>query len=261
MGKDLFTDDILDTAKMWRALVFIAKSDMRARYKRSTLGPFWLVLSLGFGSVGLGLMWSVLWGANLSEMLPRIAVGFLIWNFVASSLIEGCGSFIQNPEPMLNVKLPISFFPMLTYSRCLVNFAHSFIIIITLSVIFPPNFSPAMLLVPVGITILIIDLYLLLYLLAFLATRFRDLQPLVSSIVPLLFFLSPVLFSLKQAKGLEWVMMLNPLTYLITIVRDPILGIVPSFQMYLGAVLIGVLTLIVLRYFVNLKHKQFIFWI
>ena len=114
---------------------------------------------------------------------------------------------------------------------------------------------------PVGVIIAIIDLYLIVYLCGFVSTRFRDLQPLIASVIPLLFFLSPVLFKLKQAPELTWVMLLNPLTYLITIIRDPILGVLPEWYIYAGSIAIGAIAYALLRLLVNKKYNNFIFWV
>lgn len=261
MGKNHFHKDFIAGLKLAPALHYIASTDLRARYKRSILGPFWIVLSLGLGSVGLGVMWSFLWGAPLHEMLPSITVGFLIWIFISSSIIEGSTCFTVNAGTLQNVKLPLSFFPMLSFTKALVNFVHSLLIVAAILFIYPPEISWVQLMFLVGIIIAVIDLYLIIYLCGFLSTRFRDLQPLIASIIPLLFFLSPVLFKIKQAPELKWVLLLNPLSYLITIIRDPILGVMPEWYIYAGSIAIGVFAYALLRLLVNKKYNNFIFWV
>lgn len=261
MKKNHFHQDFITALKLAPALHYIASTDLRARYKRSILGPFWIVLSLGLGSAGLGIIWSVLWGAPLHEMVPSITVGFLIWIFISSSIIEGSICFTANSGTLQNVKLPLSFFPMLSFIRALVNFAHSLLIVVAVLLIYPPVISWVQLMFLVGLIIVIIDLYLLVFLCGFLSTRYRDLQPLITSIIPLLFVLSPVLFKLNQVPDLKWVMLLNPLTYLITILRDPILGVMPEWYIYLGSIAIGAVAYTLLRLLVNKKFNNFIFWI
>ena len=107
MGKNHFHQDFIAGLKLAPALHYIASTDLRARYKRSILGPFWIVLSLGLGSVGLGVMWSFLWGAPLHEMLPSITVGFLIWIFLfrpASLKVQLVLRSMPEPCRMLNCR-------------------------------------------------------------------------------------------------------------------------------------------------------------
>jgi ABC-type polysaccharide/polyol phosphate export permease len=261
MSKNYFHQDFISGLKLAPALHYIAISDLRARYKRSILGPLWIVLTLGLGSVGLGIMWSFLWGEPLHEMLPSITVGFLVWIFISSSITEGSTCFTVNSGTLQNVKLPLSFFPMLSFTKALVNFGHSLVIVVAILLIYPPEFSWVQFMFLVGLIVTIIDLYLVVYLCGFLCTRFRDLQPLIASTIPLLFFLSPVLFKLKQAPELKWVMLLNPLTYIITIIRDPILGVMPEWYIYAGSIAIGVIAYGMLRHLVNKKYNNFIFWV
>ena len=169
--------------------------------------------------------------------------------------------FTVNAETLRNVKLPLSFFPMLSFTKALVNFTHSLLIVVAILFIYPPEISWIQLMFVVGVIIAIVDLYLIVYLCGFLSTRFRDLQPLVTSIIPLAFFVSPVLFKIKQVPDFQWVMMLNPLTYLITIIRDPILGVMPEWYMYVGSIAIGAIAYVLLLLLVNKKYNNFIFWV
>lgn len=115
--------------------------------------------------------------------------------------------------------------------------------------------------IPVGIVISVVSLFFIIYLLAFVSARFRDLQPLVQSVVPLLFFLSPVLFKLEQAPELKWVMLFNPLTYYVSIIRDPILGTLPSLPIYLGAISIGFLSFLTTKAMVDKKLNSLVHWV
>ena len=51
-------NDILMTLKKIKVIIFFAKTDTEARYRRSILGPFWLTLGTLIGVLGLGIVWS-----------------------------------------------------------------------------------------------------------------------------------------------------------------------------------------------------------
>lgn len=260
-NKNVFLNDLLQGFNLAPAVRYLVLTDLKARYKRSFIGPFWHVISLGLGSVGIGLLWSFLWGSPVVEMLPSVSFGFLIWIFISSSLIEGSKSFIENASTLQNLKLPCCFFPFVSFFRTFANFIHSIPIIILVTFGCSIELSAVHLLFFPGLLIATLNLYFIVYLLAFLTARYRDLEPLVASAIPLLFFLSPVLFKIRQVGDLEWVFLLNPLTYLITIVRDPLLGVVPDWYMYLGAVVLLVLSVSILSIIVNAKGSRLIFWL
>jgi ABC-type polysaccharide/polyol phosphate export permease len=74
-----------------------------------------------------------------------------------------------------------------------------------------------------------------------LGARFRDLEPLLSSVVPILFFISPILYRADRiAPGFNLVW-LNPFSYMIEAVRSPLLGFEPHEMTY--SVLIGLFIL------------------
>ena len=146
---------------------------------------------------------------------------------------------------------------MLSFTKALVNFAQ-LLIVVAILFIYPPEISWVHLMFLVGVIIAVIDLYLIVYL-----CGFRPLDFEIAALDCLghpTAFLSPVLFKLKQAPELKWVMLLNPLTYLITIIRDPILGVMPEWYIYAGSIAIGAAALMPCCGFWSIKDNNFIFW-
>jgi lipopolysaccharide transport system permease protein len=90
--------------------------------------------------------------------------------------------------------------------------------------------TPATLLVFPGLLLLCIILAWVNLFLALIGTRFRDLQPIISSVLQLLFFLTPLIWERGQISGKAhslWVDA-NPFYHLIEIMRAPMLGRPPS---------------------------------
>ena len=59
--------------------------------------------------------------------------------------------------------------------------------------------------------------------------------------MPILFFMSPILFKMDQIADLQWVMWLNPITYFIILIRDPLLGQTPPLIAYQASIAIFVI--------------------
>ena len=257
----VFFRDLAKSLYLLRAVIYISWSDLRARYKRSFLGPIWMVITLGFGSVGIGLLWSFLWGPQFKDQLPSIAIGFLIWIFISQSIVEGSSCFITKSSLIQNIKLPLSIFPLMCLSRTFINFAHSWIIILLMLIVYPQDLNVAQVILPINLVIVLINLYLIAYFFGMLCAKYRDLEALIASVIPLLFFLSPVLFSIRQFKSLENIMLLNPITYFITLLRDPLFGIVPEIKFYTGSFIIMITLYLFLNLLVYKKHKNLVFWV
>src|SRR3990167_1130772 len=81
--------------------------DIKARYKRTVIGPFWLTLGTAITILGMGLVWSSIFHMNINEFLPYIASGMVVWTFVSAILNEGCGAFSSQAGIVHNVKLSL----------------------------------------------------------------------------------------------------------------------------------------------------------
>jgi len=260
MFKEL-NEDILAGIKKIPVIMFISLTDLRSKYKRTILGPLWIVLGLAAGSVGLGVLWSVLWNVPTADMLPRITVGFLVWILISATIVEGSNSLISQETLIKNINLPFSFFPLLSLCRQIINFAHSLLIIIVLYLFFPPEdyyniiwFIPALI-------ITLVNMFLLTFLLGVLSARFRDIQPLIAAIMPMLFFLSPVLFRIQQTESISWLMWLNPLTYVISILRDPLLGQKPDMIFFIVMSAFTITLYFLLAFLIKKKVNNIVYWV
>ncbi|MES2212654.1 MAG: ATP-binding cassette domain-containing protein [Pseudomonadota bacterium] len=202
--------DLLTTYRKLPMVSYFAWSDTKARYRRSVLGPFWLTLGTAFGVLGLGFLWSTLLHLELRVFIPSLTIGLVIWQLIAGCLTESC----------------------LLLCRQLINFAHNLCIILLALLIFPPPLSAIQLLAIPGLFLVIGNLFWMTSLLSFLGIRFRDLEPFIASIMPILFFISPVIYRPNQLPLNTLMVWLNPFSYLITLIRDPLQGICPPLFIY-----------------------------
>ena len=76
------------------------------------------------------------------------------------------------------------------------------------------------------------NLVFLVLILAFLGSRYRDIAPAITSVMTIVFFLSPVMYKPSQLGVKENLMWLNPFSHLITLIRDPITGLSPELFVY-----------------------------
>ena len=253
--------DLLAGCLMWRVILFISWTDMRAKYRRTLLGPLWIVIGLAAGSIGLGFLWSVLWDLPREEILPRITIGFLVWIFISTSIIEGSNSILSEDALIKNLSLPISFYPLLCLIRQIINFLHSMLIVLFLYLIYPPEIFLNLLWFFPALILTLINVFLITFCSAILSARFRDIPPLIGAIMPMLFFLSPVLFRIQQAESLSWLMWLNPLTYVITILRDPLLGHRPEMVFFIGMGCMALFLYFSLAMLLKKKITNIVFWV
>ena len=102
-----------------RCGVASAFHDIRQRFRRSVLGPFWLTLSMGTMVGTLGFVFSTLFHQDVAKTLPYIATGIIFWGLLTSCINEGTTVFISAESDIRNLPIPLSvhFYRMMARNR------------------------------------------------------------------------------------------------------------------------------------------------
>jgi len=226
--------DILETFRNPSLVFFLAWSDVRARYKRSVLGPFWITLSTAIGVVGLGFVWSELFKLDRRTYIPMLTVGLVLWQFLSSGITEAASVFVRQAGLIRNLNLPLSLHAAQLVLRQTINLGHNiplfFLVVICLGS--PLNWY-CLLAIP-AFLLVALNLFWIVLLIGILGARFRDLDYLIASIMPLLMFFTPVLYRPNELAYARYLVWLNPLAYLIELVRHPLLGEAPPLVAVVG---------------------------
>ncbi len=227
--------------------------NIKVRYARSVIGPFWLVLTTAISALGLGYVWSILFNQDKETFIPALCIGLIIWQFLSSCILEAPNCFIENTPIIRNTPNTVLIFPLVTIIRNIIILGHNLIIIFIVFLIYPPIFNHKTLLIIPGVILVIGNLVWIVGILGFLGARYRDLSPAISSMITILFFLSPVIYKPDQLGFKSYIMWLNPFTYLISLIRDPLTGQAsPAFAYIVttASLLIGysVMTIMIEKY-------------
>lgn len=198
--------------------------DIRQRYRRSVLGPFWFTLSTAIMVVVLGALYATLLKQEITEYLPFLAVGLVVWQYIGASINEGCTSFIGSAYLIKQIRLPLTIHVCRIVWRNFVILLHSLPVVIILLIILGHKPGIEFLLLPFGLLLLLLHGVWIGIVLGILSARFRDIQPIVTNLVQVAFFFTPVMWTPEILKERAWVADYNPFYHLIEIVRAPILN-------------------------------------
>ncbi|MGV7213382.1 ABC transporter permease [Bradyrhizobium sp. UFLA05-112] len=236
-------------------------NDVLQRYRRSVLGPLWLTVSMAIMIVSLGVLYAKIFQSAVDEFLPYLCVGFLVWGYFSSFLIESGSLFISSESYIKQIKLPFfSYVFRSTWSKIII-FAHNFVIYLGLIVYFRiwPGL-PALLAIP-GFLLLTVNGALATMFIGMVSTRFRDIPQLVNSFVQIAFFVTPVMWKSDVLKDGSFVADWNPFYHLIQIMRAPLLGYVPSTTTYLAVVAITLINLAVVGLLFRRYRERISYWV
>lgn len=202
----------------------LAWQEIKQRYRRSVLGPFWLTISTALFIAGMGPLYGALMGQPISQYIHFLAVGFIIWQFISSLITEGCQAFIAAEGYIKQTRLPLTVHAMRVVWRNVLILAHNFVIVILVSAYFAPPWGWGLLLALLGVLVIALNGVWLSLLLGLLSARFRDIPQIVTSLVQLLFFVTPIFWRPEMLISNKWVTAWNPIFHLIELVRAPVLG-------------------------------------
>jgi lipopolysaccharide transport system permease protein len=225
------------------------------------LGPFWLTISTGVMVGALGVLYSTLFKMDLASYLPFLALSQVLWGFLASLVAEACTCFTDAEGVIRSVRMPFFVFSVRTLIRNIIVLAHNILVIVVVFAIFAiwPRWN--MLLAIPGLLIWIADALALTLLLGAFCARFRDILPIVNSIMQIMFFMTPVIWKPEQLGEGVAKLWLNPFFDLLEIVRGPLLETSVSGMIWFGALAYSaVLCSVSWAFFVRMRGRV-TFWI
>ncbi|WP_051126857.1 ABC transporter permease [Corynebacterium massiliense] len=223
--------DLVQGAKQRELWFMLGLQDIKQRYRRSVLGPLWITIATGVMAAALGLLYSMLFQIPVAKFLPHVTVGLIMWNFISGAIKEGSTIFIDNEGLIKQLPAPLSVHVYRLVWRQTLFLAHNLVIWLALIIIFPRALGWEFFLFIPGLFLLLVNGVWVAMFFGIIATRFRDVAPLLEALVQLLFYVTPIVWmtdTLHEQGGAvsqrARIAELNPLYHYLEVVRSPMIG-------------------------------------
>jgi lipopolysaccharide transport system permease protein len=254
--------DLLASLRAWRLWSLLGWLEIRQRYARSKLGPFWLTISMGVLVGMMGLVYGTLFGQDLSVYVPMVAIGMVMWGLFSGTVGEGSNAYIASSNYIRQVSTPRLLYVLQAAWRNLVIFAHNFAIVLLVLVLFGVRSWATLPLFLPGLVLFVLNATWIAALTGLLGARFRDLPQIVAALLQVAFYVTPVLFHGQMLSGRHrWIVEFNPLAYLIDVVRQPLVGQVPPVSTWLLVGAMAVAGWLVALIMTGRYHKRIPYWL
>lgn len=224
----LAINDLQDGLFKSRLWYHFAVHDIKQRFRRSIFGPLWITLSMGIMVTALGFVFSQVFRQSIQDFIPYLATGLIFWGFLTSVVNEGCTSFIEGQGYIKNVPMPVSVHYYRVFARNVITWLFNMAIFVLVFVIFQREVSWIMLLFIPGFVMFTATIFLIGFFAAILSTRYRDIPVVIGNLLQVVFFVTPVFWSLDTLPDRPAVVTFNPVYHMIELVRAPLLGELPS---------------------------------
>jgi ABC-type polysaccharide/polyol phosphate export permease len=219
----------------WLSLV---RLDLRNRYRRSVLGIGWSLLN----PLAMTVVFCVVFGGIIGQgdwtwFAPYLLAGLAVWEFIRSSAIQGCDSFIRAESYIRQCPLPYAIYPLRTVLGTFIHFAISMAVVVVATAVVLRSTTPLLMVGAVlpGVLLVTVFAWGVATLSAFGHVYFHDTKHLFEAGSQMYFFLTPIMYTRKvlEDRQLGWVADLNPVTVYLDIIRDPLLtGVPPSAEQF-----------------------------
>ena len=195
------------------------------------LGPLWITIATGVMAAALGLLYSVLFKIPVEKFLPHVTVGLIMWNFISGSIKEGSEIFIDNEGLIKQLPSALSVHVYRLVWKHTLFLAHNMVIWVVLMFVFPRPLGWHLLLAIPGLALLVLNGVWVSMFFGIIATRYRDVAPLLDSLIQLLFYVTPIVWmtDILTAQGGDIasrarIAQLNPLYHYMEVFRSPLIG-------------------------------------
>ena len=197
------------------------KKEIRGKYKNSFLGVLWSFLNPLLQILVYAIVFQMILKNPQEDYAIFICCGLIPWTFFSSAISRSAFTMVEKGNILKKVYFPREILPISIVTSEAVNFLISTIIIIAFVVFGGLGISKYIVFYPL---VLLAQYFLLIaisLIVSSISVYVRDLQHLIGVALQLLFYATPIVYSADTIPAyFQWILTLNPMTYIIEAYRD-----------------------------------------
>lgn len=201
------------------------KKEIRGKYKGSFLGVLWSFVNPLLTVLVYAIVFPYILRVQEDNYLIYLIVGIIPWNFFTTVISQGTTSVLANGGIIKKVYFPREILPISVATSGLVNFLISCFIILAFVIGSGIGLSWYLIFLPIVIIIQYLLQLGIIFILSAINVYVRDIEYITNFFVTMLFYGTPILYSLNNLEGskasiFKNIINLNPMTQIISAYRD-----------------------------------------
>jgi len=246
------------------SFIFLPYFAFLLRYRRTVLGPLWLLIGPSVFIALLGLLYAEIATAEPEVFMPHLAIGLIVWTLI-NGFIVGSSTVLQRSRPqILQGAQSLDASVYIEVITTLLVFAHQLPIIMIVFLIYGIELSWLAFEGFLGLSLLVANGVWASYVFGILGARYRDLVEMFTSVMRIAFLATPIIW--MPGEGMRGGVMsaflnYNPFYHFVEIIRAPLLGQAPallSWGVVIGFTTIGFLA----AWFLKKRYARLVpFWL
>lgn len=204
----------IKTLFSYRELLFsLTRKELKVKYRGSALGFFWSLLNPILTMLVYSFVFSIVLRAGIKEFAIFLICALLPFNFLSNSVNYGASSIIANSNLVNKIYFPREIIPLSIVLSNLINFFLELIALFIVMAVMGYKFYMFLYLLPVVIFIQFFLVVGMTLLVSALNVFFRDLQHLITIIMMVWFFGTPIIYPLSMVpERFQFIIKINPMT-------------------------------------------------
>jgi ABC-type polysaccharide/polyol phosphate export permease len=198
--------------------------NVRARYRQTVLGLAWIILLPLTTSVVLTIAFTAFLRIQLDvPIISFFLSGIIPYTLFSNSILNSTGSIVNRIQIIGQVYFPREILPLITLGEAVVDFIFSSSAMIVTNLVFgiAPNVN--MIYLPLLFLVLVTLALGLMFIASAITVLIRDIPNLLSVLLQLLFYLTPVIYPVEQLpQNIRFIFAINPIAAIIQGFRDVI---------------------------------------
>lgn len=220
----------LDCYRYREVLLNLFSRELKLKYKRTAFGYLWSLLNPILNLTILSVVFSHFVGRGMRDYTLYLFSGLIAWTFFHGSLLSASTALLENEVFIKKIYLPKIIFPLSKIGLRALDFALSFVALTLIGWVLQMPFHPTLALVPLAALLLFVFTFGIAIVVSVATVYFRDVQYLISVVLQLLYFATPILYP-ENALPAEYLPFLqaNPLYWQINLFHHLVyFGDIPS---------------------------------
>lgn len=196
----------------------LAKRDLVARYKGSVLGFLWTIVNPLLLMLTYSIVFSFISRFEIPAYPLYVLLGILVWQTIANSINESATSIHGAGGLVTKTPLPPEIIPAKVVLSQFLNFCLAFTVYFTFAALVYQRVSWQYLLFPVFMLFMLFFVLYLSVIIALTSVLLKDIQQLTNNILTILFFSTPVVYTMQTVPGkIQTLLLLQPIAQLLDI--------------------------------------------
>ncbi|MCJ7691573.1 MAG: ABC transporter permease [Clostridiaceae bacterium] len=212
----------IKTLFSYRELIFsLTKKELKVKYRGSVLGFFWSLLNPILIMVVYSFVFSIIMRVEVEDYAIFLVSALLGFNFLSNSVNNGVSSISANGNLVNKIYFPREILPISIVFANLMNFLFEIIALFIVLAVLGYKFYMYLYLLPLVIFIQFFLATGFTLLVSSLNVFFRDIQHLVSIVMMVWFFATPIIYPIDMVpEKFRIILMFNPMTLFTMLYRN-----------------------------------------